>query len=43
VKVRMRATESVPELIRTINLVEADFKTRYPQIRWSFFEPDDKD
>jgi cation diffusion facilitator family transporter len=43
VKVRMRATESVAELIRTINLVEADFKIRYPQIRWSFFEPDDKD
>jgi cation diffusion facilitator family transporter len=43
VKVRMRAAENASELIRAINLVEADFKQRYPQIRWSFFEPDEQD
>ena len=43
VKVRMRAEQSASDLIQAINTVEADFKQRYPQIRWSFFEPDEKD
>jgi cation diffusion facilitator family transporter len=43
VKVRMRTAESASDLIRAINTVEADFKKQYPQIRWSFFEPDEKD
>ncbi|MFL6577512.1 MAG: cation diffusion facilitator family transporter [Povalibacter sp.] len=43
VKARMHAKNDATELIRAINVVEADFKARYPQIRWSFFEPDDKD
>ena len=27
----------------TINAIEAAFKQRFPQVRWSFFEPDTAD
>ena len=27
----------------TINVIEAAFKQRFPQVRWSFFEPDTTD
>ncbi|MBS0439503.1 MAG: cation efflux family transporter, partial [Proteobacteria bacterium] len=31
------------ELIAAINRVEAAMKVRFPEIRWSFFEPDVSD
>jgi hypothetical protein len=27
-------------MIEAINIVEADFKARFKDVRWSFFEPD---
>ncbi len=29
--------------VSTINGVEKAFRTHFPQVRWSFFEPDDRD
>jgi divalent metal cation (Fe/Co/Zn/Cd) transporter len=29
------------ELVRRINAVEADLRATFPDVRWSFFEPDD--
>ena len=29
------------ELVRQVNAVEADLRTAFPDIRWSFFEADD--
>jgi cation diffusion facilitator family transporter len=43
VKVQMAAAASAPDLINSINSVEAAFRSSFPQVRWSFFEPDDKD
>lgn len=43
VKVQMAAAESAPQLVSSINLVESAFRQRFPQVRWSFFEPDDHD
>jgi cation diffusion facilitator family transporter len=37
-KVRDHATQA--ELIDEINRVETAFKQRFPQVRWTFFEPD---
>jgi len=31
----------VPELIAAINAVERDLRKQFPEVRWSFFEPDD--
>jgi len=31
------------ELVRRINAVETDLKREFPDVRWSFFEPDDSD
>ena len=42
-KVQMAAAGSVPALVDSINRVETEFRQRYPQVRWSFFEPDTKD
>jgi divalent metal cation (Fe/Co/Zn/Cd) transporter len=42
VKVQMAAT-TVASLVESINRVEAEFRQRYPQVRWSFFEPDAQD
>jgi cation diffusion facilitator family transporter len=41
VKARMRKVASPEELIADINRTEAAMKAAFPQIRWSFFEPDD--
>jgi cation diffusion facilitator family transporter len=43
VKACMEPTRSAPEMIRAINSVEAATKQKFPQIRWSFFEPDETD
>jgi divalent metal cation (Fe/Co/Zn/Cd) transporter len=31
------------ELVRRINAIETDLKQAFPDVRWSFFEPDDSD
>jgi cation diffusion facilitator family transporter len=43
VKAQMRDVASASELIDAINTVERDLKLRFPEIRWSFFEPDISD
>jgi cation diffusion facilitator family transporter len=43
VKLQMAGAGTASELVSALNLIETDFKQRYPQVRWSFFEPDDKD
>jgi cation diffusion facilitator family transporter len=43
VKLQMAGAGSASELVAAINTVETDFRQRYPQVRWSFFEPDDRD
>ena len=40
VKAEMKGPLSGRELIEAINVVEKDMRTRFPEIRWSFFEPD---
>ena len=40
VKAEMRGELSGRALVQAINAVEAGLKARYPEIRWSFFEPD---
>jgi len=40
IKAQMRGELSGRELIDAINRVEAAMRTRFPEIRWSFFEPD---
>ena len=42
-KAQMRGDVSGRELIEAINRVEAAMKARFPEIRWSFFEPDFSD
>jgi hypothetical protein len=42
-KARMREVATPKELIADINRTEAAFKAEFPQVRWSFFEPDDTD
>jgi cation diffusion facilitator family transporter len=39
-KAQMRGELSAAELIQAINRVEAAMKKQFPEIRWSFFEPD---
>jgi hypothetical protein len=36
----MRGDLSGREQVEAINRVEAAMKARFPEIRWSFFEPD---
>jgi cation diffusion facilitator family transporter len=43
VKAQMAPTESSGKLVSCINTVEAAFRQKYPQVRWSFFEPDEAD
>lgn len=43
VKVQMAGTQTASELVDSINVVEKAFRARYPQVRWSFFEPDNQD
>ncbi|MBS1114217.1 MAG: hypothetical protein H6Q92_1980 [Nitrospirae bacterium] len=40
VKVGMQEKNAALQLIEDINLVEAAFKTSFPQARWIFVEPD---
>lgn len=43
VKARMNDAGSQDALIDAINKVEADFRQKYPQVMWLFFEPDNQD
>lgn len=43
VKVQVAGAQSAVQLIDAINTVEKALRARYPQIRWSFFEPDNQD
>ena len=43
VKAEMNRFLSPRDMIEDINKVEARFKEQFPDIRWSFFEPDIKD
>ena len=36
----MAETESVADLLTSVNECEAALKQEFPQIRWIFFEPD---
>lgn len=40
VKAKMRGEESAAGMIMQINAVERELKRRYPEVRFSFFEPD---
>lgn len=42
VKANMKEAENATQLINDINQVEAAMKAKFPTIRWSFFEPDNK-
>jgi cation diffusion facilitator family transporter len=43
IKAEMHHDLSADGLVAAINAVEADLRTRWPEIRWSFFEPDNDD
>jgi len=43
IKAKMVETDSAEKLIQDINICEARFKEKYPQVKWLFFEPDSKD
>ncbi|HFB65437.1 MAG TPA: cation diffusion facilitator family transporter [Aeromonadales bacterium] len=43
IKARMKATGSEIKLIENINTIEKKLREEFPQITWSFFEPDIKD
>jgi cation diffusion facilitator family transporter len=40
VKARMAEEESVSRLLAEVNRCERELKAAFPQVRWSFFEPD---
>jgi cation diffusion facilitator family transporter len=42
-KVQVAGAQTAAELVSTINGVEKAFRAHFPQVRWSFFEPDDRD
>lgn len=43
IKARMCETQSASRLVAEINTVQDDLKDAFPQVRWVFFEPDEKD
>ncbi len=40
VKARMAPAPSALAMVAAINAIERDLKARFPEVRWSFFEPD---
>ena len=42
-KLQVAGAQTAAELVSSINVVEKAFRARFPQVRWSFVEPDDKD
>jgi len=43
VKAEMTPGGSAAQLVASVNAVEVGFRQRFPQVRWSFFEPDEID
>jgi cation diffusion facilitator family transporter len=43
IKAEMRRDATAQDLVNAINAVERDLKARFPDVRWSFFEPDFED
>ena len=43
VKAKMSTDGSAAQLVASVNAVEVAFKQHFPQVRWSFFEPDEVD
>ncbi|MGH8122638.1 MAG: cation diffusion facilitator family transporter [Rudaea sp.] len=43
IKAEMAGDPATTHVVDAINVVEAAMKARFPEIRWSFFEPDVKD
>jgi len=43
VKAEMRRDATALDMVNAINAVERDLKIQFPEIRWSFFEPDFED
>ncbi len=43
VKVKMKEQQSAAQLIDDINSCEKEFREAFPQVKWLFFEPDNKD
>ena len=43
VKAQVAGAQTASQLVESINAVEKAFRARYPQVRWSFFEPDNQD
>jgi cation diffusion facilitator family transporter len=43
VKAQMAVDTSAAQLVASVNTVEVAFRQRFPQVRWSFFEPDEAD
>jgi cation diffusion facilitator family transporter len=43
VKAEMRRDATALDMVNAINAVERDLKAAFPEIRWSFFEPDFED
>jgi len=40
IKARMAPMPSALAAVEAINAVERDFRARFDEVRWSFFEPD---
>jgi cation diffusion facilitator family transporter len=43
IKAKMQPTSGDSGLVAAINSTEAAFREQFPEVRWSFFEPDDQD
>lgn len=43
VKARMSGTNEADTMIEHINQVERSFRSRFPEVKWLFFEPDNRD
>jgi hypothetical protein len=43
IKAKMKPLGSETQLIDAINRTEKAFRQQFPQVRWSFFEPDNRD
>jgi hypothetical protein len=37
------ASVSTAQTLLYINAIEADMRAKFPEVRWSFFEPDDSE
>jgi hypothetical protein len=42
-KVQVSGAQTAGQLVSSLNVAEKAFRAQFPQVRWSFFEPDDQD